>query len=229
VTDATEGEKDGIWFALRRRKVVQWGIAYAAGAWGLLQGLEYVSSTFDWPRQIQQLATLALLIGLPIVLVLAWYHGDRGERRVTRTELAILTLLFLLGGGLFWRYQHMGAASESPLPAACDYVNDVCYRFDRPFHCRTLAERIRTRSIVLRGRHLEELLTCSQIPELRVIARTSSFLFKGGGGCAQVRRLNVSTARRRVRRSGDTLRITAQLVRLRQLAPMVADLRPADD
>jgi hypothetical protein len=64
VTDATEGEKDNIWTRLRRRKVVQWGIAYAAGAWGLLQGLEYVSSTFDWPRQIQQLATLALLVGL---------------------------------------------------------------------------------------------------------------------------------------------------------------------
>ena len=40
------------------------------------------------------------------MLVLAWYHGDRGEQRVRRTELAILTLLFLLGGGLFWRYQH---------------------------------------------------------------------------------------------------------------------------
>jgi len=26
----------------------------------------------------QQLVTLALLIGLPIALVLAWYHGDRG-------------------------------------------------------------------------------------------------------------------------------------------------------
>jgi len=63
-------------------------------------------SIFDWPRQIQQLTTLGLAIGLPIVLVIAWYHGDRGERRVTRTELAILTMLFLLGGGLFWRYQH---------------------------------------------------------------------------------------------------------------------------
>jgi hypothetical protein len=40
---------------------------------------------------IQQLSTPALLIGLPIVLVLAWYHGDRGQQRITTPEFAILT------------------------------------------------------------------------------------------------------------------------------------------
>jgi len=28
-----EGEGNSLWNRLRRRKVVQWGIAYAAGAW----------------------------------------------------------------------------------------------------------------------------------------------------------------------------------------------------
>ena len=32
MTDASEGENDSAWDKLRRRKVVQWGIAYAAGA-----------------------------------------------------------------------------------------------------------------------------------------------------------------------------------------------------
>ncbi len=72
MTDATDGEGNSLWHRLRRRKVGQWGIACVAGAWGLLQGLEYAGGTFDWPRQSQQLATIALLIGLPIVLVLAW-------------------------------------------------------------------------------------------------------------------------------------------------------------
>ena len=89
VTDASEGENESTWTKLRRRKVVQWGIVYAAGAWGLLQGLEYVTSTFDWPRQIQQFTTLALLIGLPIVLLIAWYHGDQGRQRVSAAELII--------------------------------------------------------------------------------------------------------------------------------------------
>lgn len=34
---------------LCHRKVVQWGIAYAAGAWGFLQGLQYVGEAFAWP------------------------------------------------------------------------------------------------------------------------------------------------------------------------------------
>ena len=102
----TERVGEGIWTRLRRRKVVQWGIAYVAGAWGLLQGLAYVTDIFHWPEYIQQIATLALLIGLPIVLVLAWYHGDRGQQRVSTPEFAILTLLLLLGGGAFWYYQH---------------------------------------------------------------------------------------------------------------------------
>jgi len=106
-TEPTEpGEQvgGGIWHKLRRRKVVQWGIAYSVGAWGFLQGLEYVSEAFGWPGQLRQVAILALLIGLPIVLVIAWYHGDRGAQRVSGAELAIITLLFLLGGGIFWRY-----------------------------------------------------------------------------------------------------------------------------
>ena len=60
----TERETESTWTRLGRRKVVQWGVVYIAAAWGFLQGLEYVSGTYDWPRQIQQLTTLAFLIGL---------------------------------------------------------------------------------------------------------------------------------------------------------------------
>lgn len=81
--------------------MVQWAIAYAAGAWGFQQGLAYVSTLLEWPVRVQRLSALTLLVGLPIVIVLAWYHGDRGEQRVTRAELALLTVLFLIGGGIF--------------------------------------------------------------------------------------------------------------------------------
>ena len=56
----------------------------------------------------------------------------------------------------------------------------------------------------------------AQVPELRVIARTSSFSFKGKDvDIAEVaRRLNVANVLEgSVRKSGDRLRITAQLVR----------------
>jgi TolB-like protein len=114
VTDAPiERAVESTWTRLRRRKVVQWGIIYVAAAWGFLQGLEYLSGTYDWPREIQQLSTLALLIGLPIVLVLAWYHGDRGQQRITTPEFAIVTLLLLLGGGAFWYYQRASDAEKA--------------------------------------------------------------------------------------------------------------------
>ena len=108
----TEREVDSTWTRLRRRKVVQWGLVYVAAAWGFLQGLEYVSETFHWPEQVRQIALLAFLIGLPIVLVLAWYHGDRGQQRISTPEFAILTLLLLLGGGAFWYYQRTGEAEQ---------------------------------------------------------------------------------------------------------------------
>ena len=53
-----EREADSTWARLRRRKVVQWGLVYVAAAWGFLQGLEYVSDTFQWPPQIRQIALL---------------------------------------------------------------------------------------------------------------------------------------------------------------------------
>ena len=74
---APDGDIASVWSALRRRKVVQWGVAYAAGAWLLMQVLEYFSGTFDWPRQVQQLSTLALLIGL---LVLTGF--ETGSERI---------------------------------------------------------------------------------------------------------------------------------------------------
>jgi hypothetical protein len=47
--------------------------------------------------------------------VLAFYHGDRGQQRITTPEFAILTLLLLLGGGAFWYYQR---SNETPTAAS---------------------------------------------------------------------------------------------------------------
>jgi len=223
VTDTpTERDEEGGWAKLRRRKVVQWGIAYAAGAWGLLQGLAYVSSTFDWPRQIQQYSTLALLVGLPIALVLAWYHGDRGEQRVTRTELAILTLLLLIGGGLFWRYQH---TTELPLPAVAagtattEPPTSPAVPDARPsVAVLPFADLSQARDQEYLGDGLaEEILNqLAQIPALRLVGRTSSFSFKGKNEDLRTIGAKLGVAHLlegSVRKEGDQLRVTAQLVR----------------
>ena len=212
--EATDTRAADFWTRMRRRKVVQWGIAYAAGAWGLLQGLAYVSTLLNWPNQLQKLAGLALLIGLPIALVIAWFHGDRGERRVGRTELAILTLLFLVGGGLFWHYQRTAetATAQSPPPSTSAAATDRSIAV-LPF---VNMSPDKEQEYFADGISEELLNLLAQVPGLRVIARTSSFSFKGKDvDIAEIaQRLKVSNVLEgSVRKSGDRTRITAQLVR----------------
>jgi TolB-like protein/tetratricopeptide (TPR) repeat protein len=218
VTDGPQdGEGDNLWTRLRRRKLVQWGLAYAAGAWGLLQGVQFLAEAFEWSSRVLQLGTVAALIGLPIVLIIAWYHGDRGEQRVTRTELAIVTLLFLLGGGLFWRYQQVSetasvAATPAPTAPTAAVAGDNSIAV-LPFVNMSSDQEQEYFSDGLS----EELLNLlAQVPQLRVIARTSSFSFKDTqADIAEIaQKLNVAhVLEGSVRRSGDTLRITAQLIR----------------
>jgi hypothetical protein len=86
---------------LKERKLVQWAVAYAAAAFALLQGIDIVAQRFGWPDAIERSLIIAACIGFFLVLVLAWYHGERGAQRVTGTELLILALLLSLGGGFF--------------------------------------------------------------------------------------------------------------------------------
>jgi TolB-like protein len=179
----TEREADSIWTRLRHRKVVQWGIAYAAVAWGLLQGLAYVTATFHWPEQIQQLTTLALVIGLPIVLVLAWYHGDRAQQRVTTPEFAILTVILLLGGGAFWYYQRTSDATKDAAPTASTIQPDTSptSRDSRP-SVAVLPFENRSReaddAFFVDGIHDDILTQLSKVSALRVISRSSVEQFR---------------------------------------------------
>ena len=158
-------------------------MVYVAAAWGFLQGLEYVSDTFDWPRQLQQIATLALLIGLPIVLVLAWYHGDRGQQRVSTPEFAILTLLLLLGGGAFWYYQRTSEVGQDPAPTAGAVQPDTSpvIKDARP-SVAVLPFENRSReaddAFFVDGIHDDILTQLSKVSALRVISRTSVEQFR---------------------------------------------------
>jgi TolB-like protein/Tfp pilus assembly protein PilF len=217
VTDPpTEGGGEGIWAKLRRRKVVQWGIAYAAGAWGLLQGVAYVTATFHWPEQIQQLATVALLIGLPIVLVIAWYHGDRGQQRLSAPELTILTLLFLVGGGTFWLYQRGEDTPTTatqpgvgpPPAAATDSRPSIAVL---PFENRS---RLEDDAFFVDGIHDDILTQLTKIGAMRVIARTSVEQFRDTKLTTEEigEKLGVTKVLEGgVQRAGDRVRVTVQL------------------
>ena len=100
---------------LKQRKLVQWAVAYVAAAFALLQGVDIIAQQFGWPDGARRGITLAMVVGFFVVLVLAWYHGERGAQRVSGTELVILALLLSLGGAFLWRYT---AAAQSPKVAA---------------------------------------------------------------------------------------------------------------
>jgi TolB-like protein len=212
-----EGWRD----ALRRRKVVQWGILYVAGAWSFLQGFEFLSDTYGWPLQLQRLATLALLIGLPIVLVVAWYHGDRGHQRVTTAEFAIITLLLLIGGGALAFYQRNSDRSGEAAPAARG-TSDPPASPGAPDARPSLAvlpfvdlSQARDQEYLGDGLAEEILNQLAQVPALRLVGRTSSFSFKGKDDDLRTIGSKLGVAHLlegSVRKSGDRIRITAQLV-----------------
>jgi TolB-like protein len=209
------------WDALRRRKVVQWGLLYVAGAWGFLQGFDFLSDTYGWPRQFQQVTTLALIVGLPIVLVVAWYHGDRGQQRVTTAEFAIITLLLLIGGGALAFYQRnsegeaeaTAAAVRTAEPAASPVATDA-----RPsLAVLPFVDLSQAKDQEYLGDGLaEEILNqLAQVPALRLVGRTSSFSFKGKDDDLRTIGSRLGVAHLldgSVRKSGDRIRITAQLV-----------------
>jgi len=221
VSDTPPEREDGSpWAKLRRRKVVQWGIVYAAGAWGFLQGLEYATDTFHWPDQIQQLTTLALLVGLPVVLVTAWYHGDQGRQRVSAAELIIITLLFLVGGGIFWRYDQ---ASQAPSPAAASLQpTGAAPQTPAMFAEKSIAvlpfvnmSGDAENEYFSDGISEEILNVLARVPELSVAARTSSFQFKGEKrDVAEIaNQLKVRMVLEgSVRKQAERVRVTAQLI-----------------
>ena len=214
----TEREGEGAWDRLRRRKLVQWGIASAAGAWTLLQVIEYLDETYGWPPAIRQIATPALALGVLFVLVIAWYHGDRGEQRVSRPEFAILTILTLaVGGTLLW---YAARLDESAWVADTGVANT---KRTAPADAASIAvlpfldmSPGKDQEYFADGMSEEVLNLLTQLPQLHVMARTSSFSFKGKEAdiATIARTLNVAhVLEGSVRKSGDTVRITAQLIR----------------
>ena len=84
--------------ALHSRKMFQVGILYLGGAWALLEATNFFVQNYELSQKLVSVVILLLVLGLPAVLVIAWYHGEHGRQEVERSELAVLTTLFVLAG-----------------------------------------------------------------------------------------------------------------------------------
>ncbi len=84
--------------ALHSRRMFQVGILYLGGAWALLEATDFFVLNYQLSPKLVSVVILLLVLGLPAVLVITWYHGEHGKQEVERSELAILTTLFVLAG-----------------------------------------------------------------------------------------------------------------------------------
>lgn len=223
------------WDKLRHRKVVQWGLAYVAVAWGILQGLEFAVSTFGWLPAITRAAAVAAVAGLPITVVLAWFHGDRGDQRATRVELAILGVL--LAGGAF-AVQHTirapVALTSLPAPTAGTLPSTAPDR--RRIAILPFANLgADPANVAFAGGVHDTLITqIAKIPGLSVISRSSVLQFADKHPTIKevAIALGVGTVLEgSVERDGHRLRIQAQLIDAATDAHLWAETydRNADD
>jgi len=210
---------DSVWARVKHHKVVEWTLAYVAFGYALLHGIQMLRETFDWPFLVPRLTVFGLVLGAPIAVTLAWYHGHRARHRISGQELAILIALLMIAGSVLWwasrntnDREAAANSTASPAPAAVP--------FNPPSHSIAVLPFInlsgdQEQEYFSDGLTEELLNSLAEIDELQVAARTSAFSFKGRDNDIGVigRKLNVATVLEgSVRRSAHTIRVTAQLI-----------------
>src|ERR1700751_2800945 len=93
---------DSFWDRIKRHKVVEWTLAYVAFGYAVLHGVQMLRETFDWPFLVPRLTVFGLMLGAPIAVTLAWYHGHRARHRISGQELSILIALLVVAGSILW-------------------------------------------------------------------------------------------------------------------------------
>ncbi|HKZ10955.1 MAG TPA: hypothetical protein VJL61_09625, partial [Rhodanobacteraceae bacterium] len=213
---------------LKQRKLVQWTLAYLAAGWVMLQALGLAVDSYDWPHQVMQVAFAAIALGFVIALVIAWYHGEKGRQRVSGAELLLIALVLAIGGGLLWRYER-ATPNRSAIVAARNA--SAAQRSPEEATTAQASVAIPAKSVAVLpfvnmsgdpkndyfsdGITEEILDALTQVPNLKVAARTSAFAFKGKA--EDLRKvgevLDVATVLEgSIQKSGDEVRITAQLI-----------------
>lgn len=204
------------WARVKEHKILQWGLGYFGAALALAHGTELLAHTFHWPETIQRLVLGLLIVGLPLVLMLAWYHGHKGLKGASPGELMIASILLVIGAGLLIvlvrapseHAEAEAAATKSETALATAPRTSVAVM---PFANLTGDA---TKDYLGDGMAEELINTLSKVPGLRIPSRTSTFAYKdrnvGSRHIAQD--LHVGTLLEgSVRIAGTTLRISVIL------------------
>ena len=215
----------GIIQELRHRNVFRVGIAYVIAGWLLAQVVDLAADAFKAPDWIMQMLIIVLLIGLPIALFLAWAYeltpegvkkaedvpldapkDPRSGQALNRvTTIALIAAVAWIGWDAL---QERAGETTAPVAAVIDRsiavlpFADFSPDADQSWFADGLTEEI--------------LNSLARTADLHVASRTSSFAYKGSGESIPdiAKALNVAhILEGSVRRAGDQLRVTAQLIR----------------
>jgi TolB-like protein/Flp pilus assembly protein TadD len=181
---------------LKRRRVYRVAVVYAAVAFVIWQAAEIAVPGLNLPAWVLTLVILLTVLGFPVSLVLAWAF-DITPEGVKRTEAESAEPV---APGKVERAAGEGDTEARKSIAVLPFA-DMSPESDQEYFSDGMSEE------------LIDALT--KIPGLRVTARTSSFQFKGERRDIREvgRALGVThVLEGSVRKSGDRLRITAQLV-----------------
>jgi TolB-like protein/Flp pilus assembly protein TadD len=214
-----------LWSRIKEHKIVQWTVAYAAFAFVALHVATLVSDALEWPHAVVRAVTLALIFGLPIAPIIAWYHGVRALRRASIAEVILIALVLVIAGSLLWHSPRPSAEADSartvvPVSAVAVKADSPGAVFSPPLHTIAVLPFVNmsgdAKQDYFSDGISEELLNAlSRLNDLQVVARTSSFSFKGQNVDVSTiaHKLNVGAVLEgSVRRAGNTVRITAQLI-----------------
>ena len=218
---------DSFFAELRRRNVFRVSIGYAIMAWLLWQGVAIFASIINAPDWVSQSILLLLGIGFPIAIFFAWAYeltpdGLKRETEVDRSQsitrktgrkldFMIIAVLVVAVGWLGFDKFAIDTPQEAEETVA-EVVDDTPSIAVLPF-----ANMSADADSVYFSDGLADTLLhmLAQIKELRVAARTSSFQFRDQSmDVADIgKQLNVGTLLEgSVQRSGDKIRVTAQLI-----------------
>lgn len=207
---------------LKEHKLVQWLLGYAAVAVALIPVLDIVAAQFGWPESLRRGITLALIMGFFVVLVLAWYHGERGAQKMPRSEKLILVGLIVVSGVLLWRVAPRAQQAMAMASSAANTV-DAKAIAAKPAAKNSIAvmpfadlSAAQDQALFSEGMAEEILNALTRVKSLRVLGRSSSFQFQGKNITPQTVGQQLGVAHvltGSVRKQGNELRITVELVR----------------
>ena len=188
----SEEPSKSFWKQLKERKVIRVGIAYIVVGWFLMQIGEVTFEALALPSWSLTLLIVFILLGFPIALLLAWAFEatPQGIRRDSA------------GLAAEPEEESPPELDESAPSIAVLPFGDMSEHGDQGYFCEGIAEEI--------------LNALCKVANLRVASRVAAFHF--GGKKADLeeigKKLKVQTVLEgSVRKSGDKLRITAQLVK----------------